>query len=890
MLPFLFPFGSGSEIFNDVSANHDSGSAVQEALIVNGGNVSFKVDVNRLNGTTNSFNKQDLRELLFEAEKDSFFTVLVINGEFRGPVPSSMSLFPKNSLNLPAKLNASLENLVIESLPWGEHYEFAVADSQTGFVFFYIEGHQYDYDANQRKLSIKNGRVLISPEFAQELGRAEDARETVGFISVEVDLRVTDSATIFNNQIQKKVLNKELSACSSTNALVPGPDVIVGDVYGLAQFGSAGTQVGLAVGTHSCNAGTIDLNWFQNPSNDHPVIPQNLYRMSGGADNAERFEQIGQSSVKHAFTALTQNLCGFGCNGVGGSRLGSGCSDPYSASLNAGPNLGSRAWINPFTGFFPRNDSPTPNNNHTGHTHTGTSHRILVEMSDLNPSQNPGATYYAEGQYVTPHEYQWCQSNPSQCNMYNNVSYRQYSVSGNTNFTFTPVGNTVREKAAVEAWTGATKVQIQPAPGVDGIGIVAYKVTQPSPGVWHYEYAIYNQNMDRAIGSFSVPTGNGVTLTNIGFYAPPQHPGSSGDGTVGNAGYSSAPWSVSQTSSSITWQTESFTANQNANAIRWGTMYNFRFRSNRPPEIKNATIGFFKTGDPITVPVQAPSAVSAPVRSRADFDGDGKTDLSVFRGSEGNWYLNRSTAGFVAVNFGVNNDFITPGDYDNDGKTDVAVFRPTNVEGQPDFFVLNSGNSTLTGVAWGTTGDIPCVGDYNGDGRTQFCVYRPSNNSFYVLNPDGSMRHYAFGTSGDKIVVGDYDGDGKTDFAVFRPSNGTWYIARSTDNDIVTAQWGLTSDIPVVADYDGDNKDDIAVFRPSNGIWYILRSSGGNSFISFGLNGDVPVPGDYDGDGKDDQAVYRNGLWYMNNSTSGVAVSSFGLATDRPVPRAYLPQ
>src|SRR5690606_23232767 len=122
-----------------------------------------------------------------------------------------------------------------------------------------------------------------------------------------------------------------------------------------------------------------------NPSNDHPVIPQNLYRMSA---NGDRMEQIGQSNVKHAFTALTNNICGLGCNGVGGSNLGSGCSDPYSASLNAGPNLGSRAWINPFTGAFPRNDSATPNNNHSGHSDTGTSHRILVEINDLNTSMN----------------------------------------------------------------------------------------------------------------------------------------------------------------------------------------------------------------------------------------------------------------------------------------------------------------------------------------------------------------------------------------------------------------------------------------------------------------------------------------------------------------------
>ena len=285
---------------------------------------------------------------------------------------------------------------------------------------------------------------------------------------------------IVNGEVQSAVMPALARPAVGT---VPGPDVIVGDLPSLQQFGSSGTQVGLAVGTDSCNAGTVDLDWFALPNNDHPVIPQNLFRMSGGASNTERFEQVGQSSVKHAFTALTDNICGFGCNGVGGSHLGSGCSDPYSAGLNAGPNLGSRAWINPFTGSFPRGDSLTPPNDHTGHLHTGTSHRILVEINDLNTTLNPGATYFAEAQYVTPHEYAWCQTHPGQCNQYNNASYRQYSVSGTTNFTFSPVSNTVRMQPAIKAWTGATVNQFEPDPGNDGIGFIASKVTGPSAGV-----------------------------------------------------------------------------------------------------------------------------------------------------------------------------------------------------------------------------------------------------------------------------------------------------------------------------------------------------------------------------------------------------------------------
>lgn len=610
MIPLLGLFSNGSSLLLPASnpGVPQGNSGTLEKMIVASGSVAIELNLNRFNATGSGAKDPRSSLLRFDVENNSFFTVIVFNNELRGPLPGSMGLIAKHSADLPAKLNASYQQLVVENMSQGGASELVVRDGRTGFVFFNIEGHLYDYDASTHALSIQAGRLLMSKEYATELGRPSDAGSIVGQISVTANMRAIEITQIADGEAKAT----SMPALNPEAGTVPGPDVIVGDLNGLAQFqGSSGGQVGLAVGTDSCNAGVVNLNWLQNPNNDHPVIPQNLYRMSGGATNNERFEQIGQSHVKHAFTALTQNLCGFGCNGTGGSALGSGCSDPYDASLNAGPNLGSRAWINPFTGAYPRNDSMTPNNSHGGHTHNGTSHRILTNISDLSTTQNPGATYYAEAQYVTPHEYAWCVTNPTQCNMNNNVSYRRYNVTGTGSpFGFSPAASTVRMKAAVEAWTGATLVPIQPAPGTDGVGIVAYKVTNTAPGVWHYEYAIYNQNMDRAIQSFSVPAGAGVTLSNIGFHAPPQHPGYTGDGTVGNTGFSSAPWTQTQAAGLMTWNSETFAQNQNANAIRWGTMYNFRFDSNRPPQTMNATVGFYKTGAPITVQVQGPSAAA----------------------------------------------------------------------------------------------------------------------------------------------------------------------------------------------------------------------------------------------------------------------------------------
>ncbi len=613
-LLFASPEAASPNAFGATKKSPDSQgqSGTFQKMIVENGTVAIDLDVDRLNADGSLVAR--VEQLRFDVAANSFFSILVFNDLLRGPEQGSMALVPRYSAVLPSTLGASINQLAVEKLPSAERFDLAVRDAKTGFTFFNIEGHQYDYDAKGRLLSIQGGRLLISKEFANALGRPSDASSAVGKISIGATMRPIEITQLVNGEV-KSVIMPPLNgaAGSETPALAPGPDVIVGDLPEMAQYGSTGNFVGLGIGTTSCNNGDQPLHWFALPNTDHPVIPQNFYRMSGGTSNTDRFEQIGQSWLKHAFFALEGDACSFGCNTSGcstGSNLCPGCSDPYGSSLNADQEgIGSRAWVNPFTGVF-----PSGANNHTGHSHTGTSHRVTVATSDLDPSQNPGATYFAEGQYVTPHEYAWCQSNPGQCNMYDNVSHRQFAVSGGpTNFTFSGVGSTVRKQPAIMAWasSGATVAQVEPDPGNDGIFFVGYEVTQTG-NTWHYEYAIYNENLDRGIQSFSVPLGIGVNLSNIGFHAPPQEPGWANDGTLNNQGYSSTSWTVTRATDSITWNTETFAQNQNANAIRWGTLYNFRFDADQPPQSANATVDFFKTGSPITAAIQAPAGAPSP--------------------------------------------------------------------------------------------------------------------------------------------------------------------------------------------------------------------------------------------------------------------------------------
>ena len=614
VLPFVLLFGQPATGWSNSRKAPDSHgpSGTLQKMIVESGAVTLDLDTDRLSGDGSLAAKVD--HLRFAVAANSFFSILVFNDLLRGPEQGSMALVPQYSTGLPAELGVSINQLVVEKLPAAEPFDLAVRDAKTGFTFFNIEGHQYSYDAKGQLLSIQRGRVLISKEFANALGRPTDAGAVVGRISIGAVMQPIETRQIVNGETKSMVMPPLRGAAGAeTPTLVSGPDVIVGELPDVEELGSAGTQVGLAVATTSCNNGDQPVDWFQLPDTDHPVVPQNFYRMSGGASNNERFEQVGHSWMKHTFFALEGDDCSLGCNTSGcatGSHLCPGCSDPYSAGLNGDQSqIGSRAWVNPFTGSFSSNA-----NNHTGHVHDGVSHRVRVEADDLNTTLNQGATYFAEAQYIAPSEYAWCQSHPDQCNMFNNASYRQFLVTGTTNFTFSPVGPTTRMQPAITAWagTGATVNQIEPDPGNDGIWFMGYEVSSPTPGVWHYEYSLYNQNLDRGIQSFSVPLGAGANISNIGFHAPPQEPGWANDGTFNNQGYSSTPWTVTQATDSITWNTETFAQNQNANAIRFGTLYNFRFDADQPPQTASATVGYFKTGSPTTVAIQAPVGGATP--------------------------------------------------------------------------------------------------------------------------------------------------------------------------------------------------------------------------------------------------------------------------------------
>jgi hypothetical protein len=412
-----------------------------------------------------------------------------------------------------------------------------------------------------------------------------------------------------------------------------GPDVIVGAIPDVARY-APGTFNGVeyasyALGSTSCNIGTQQLQWQPNPSNLHPTIPQNLFRIKNGA-----IEQIGLSWCKHGFCALQQTLCG-ACTPAGAgcpTVLGIGCSDPYTASLNgAQSDLKGRGPINPTTGVFSGTyTDPTP----PAGLPTSLRERVMVRRADLDPAQNAGATYVAECAYIH-------QQDAASGNATNNASYRMVTVgatwSTTQGYPLTLTGPTVQQLPAIFAWQASAPNDV----GVksydvigDGRFLLGYRVIDNGNGTWRYEYAIQNLNSDRSGQSFSVPIPNGVTVSNIGFKDINYHSGEP---------FANTDWTSSVSGGQITWQTQTYAANQNANALRFSTMYNFWFDADEAPSTTNVNtvLGLFKPGaagaaNSVTFASQGPAT---PVTSiPGDFNNDGVVngaDLSTLLNSWG---------------------------------------------------------------------------------------------------------------------------------------------------------------------------------------------------------------------------------------------------------------
>ncbi len=372
-----------------------------------------------------------------------------------------------------------------------------------------------------------------------------------------------------------------------------GADLIIGDLNDMAQYGRVGDIVGVSVGSPVCNAGDEPLDWFPLTQPNHPFINFNLHRLRD-----DRFEQIGQSWIKHGFAAAQANACGLGCiPHVDSTRLGVGCSDTYGSGLHADSGfLAPRHEVNPWTGAWSYEGSHLQQG---GDTHTPISHRLQLHDQDLDTD----GEFFVE-LYVVAHD---------DGNHLNSIAWEPVTISGapGGTWTFNLGGSATVTGPAIMAWPGATVSIIPEDPADDGRVFVAAKAIDNRDGTWRYEYAVYNLDLDRAVRSFSIPLDPATTVNNTGFAAVESH----------DEPFSNDPWPATIDPDQVTWATEPFDQNPDANPIRWGTLYNFWFDADTPPADTTVTLGLFNPGDPdsMTGSTFGPLLPSIP----GDVDGDG---------------------------------------------------------------------------------------------------------------------------------------------------------------------------------------------------------------------------------------------------------------------------
>jgi len=369
--------------------------------------------------------------------------------------------------------------------------------------------------------------------------------------------------------------NGSFNSCCQSDCALSGktPDLVVGDMTETLRYGTSGGITAYTIATTACNIGSCWLNWFGGNA-EHPVIGENMFRLKDG-----RFEQIGQAWLKHGFAAAADNDCAV-CNPPPNMQhLGVHCSDAYDVGTNGQQTrLGPKVDVNPNTGVFL---FPDPRINTSGDI---IFKRLQVHNSDLDPAFNPGAVYFVEAQYVTHDD---AKSNG------NNASYRPVGVGAAPDFFLTFTGSTQLGKAGIVAWKTADPAVTQTTlKGADGTFILAAKATPLPNGLYHYEYAVQNLTNNRAAQSFTVPIPAGATISKIDFHDVDYHSGEPFDGTS---------WTPAVSSTSVSWATQTFDVNVNANALRWGTLYNFRFDANVAPGVSAVTIGLFKPGSPATM-------------------------------------------------------------------------------------------------------------------------------------------------------------------------------------------------------------------------------------------------------------------------------------------------
>jgi hypothetical protein len=406
-----------------------------------------------------------------------------------------------------------------------------------------------------------------------------------------------------------------MAVTASVASAGEGADGIISAINGASNYGhedSAGTGKlvsSFSVGFHWCNVGDEPLSVIPyNP--DRPVMHQGLYRLKSG-----RIEQIGMSWVwDSVFYAVNGDHCGQTCEAppdASGTHTFPGCSE-YEPSFIAGTQqfMSAASDLNAFTGIllWPRT-IPTGEG--------ALANRLQVLDEDLDPALNTGALYFVQVQQFHPQD-------AAAGNADNDASYSPVDVIadgcafGAQYCLGLRPGTTHVGEPVIRAWNDQDPLVVETDIQVPGEGafFLAAKATDLGTGFWRYEYALQNLNSHRSARSFDICFGASMTVENVGFHDVDYHSGEV---------YDSTDWTAKVTEGCVHWSTQSYAPNPNANALRFGTLYNFRFDANAPPQSSKAPIGLFRPGSPANVWVETIGPEFS-CENPTDTDNDGESD------------------------------------------------------------------------------------------------------------------------------------------------------------------------------------------------------------------------------------------------------------------------
>ncbi|MEO6711350.1 MAG: hypothetical protein ABI054_02585 [Planctomycetota bacterium] len=441
------------------------------------------------------------------------------------------------------------------------------------------------------------GEVDLSNEALADLGVSTTAEHVIGNMVLLATPFVTPAAPFVANPLPA--------------AAAIGPDVVVSTIgSSITRNGTVGGISAYSMTTVSCNIGDQDAIWidcFSGPNcNKHPVIGQQIYRLQTNPAGYTQLRQIGMSWLKHGFCAADAPNC---TNLVPGSTytpngscdwLGPFATDTYDASLNGQQsNLGPRSDIQPWTGAYtyPFPVPPAPWNTCATAPvgQASICRRTQVHDDDLNPALFPNSIYAAEVVYIVTDE----PTTPAAPQRMNGYSIRKLNTpSGLPPYNLSFSGSTMPFINGPVWWAqndASVTVKNIDVPG-DGRMIIAYKATDIGGGVFHYEYALFNENSDRSAQAFLVPLGQGANCTSQSFADVDYHSGEP---------YDLTDWTPSFVPGvGASWSSQTFATNVNANALRWSTTYAFSFDSIGAPTLGDAKITLFKPGTPTEVTIQ----------------------------------------------------------------------------------------------------------------------------------------------------------------------------------------------------------------------------------------------------------------------------------------------